>query len=225
MAVRLVTAPGTEPITLTEAKAHLRLEESFDDTTVTALIVAARQYIEKVCWRGLISQTWELSLPSFRGIDKFEELQPYVAGTPQPYPFQSNRVQPYLELPKGHLAETPAVSIVYLDVNGASQTLSALNYVVEGGGVGGIESQNGRVWLNIAGGYAWPNTLDRFDAVKVTYTVGWLNAAKVPGPLKQAMLLLISQMYEYRSPELTLQTYPLKFAVDALIATYTLKGL
>lgn len=225
MTVRLVTAPTLEPLTLAEAKNHLRLEESFDDTTVMALITAARQYIEKVCWRGLLVQQWELARPSFRGEDKNEELQPYVAGTPEPYPSQSNRFQPYLELPKGHLSETPAVVITYLDPTGASQTLSPSAYVIEGGGVGGIDTQCGRIWLNTAGGYSWPDVLSRFDAVKVNYKVGWETADKVPGPLKQALLLLISQMYEYRSPELTLQTFPLKFAVDNLIAPYQLKGL
>ncbi len=225
MTARLVTAPSIEPLTLAEAKSHLRLEESFDDTTVMALIVSARQYIEKACWRGLLVQQWELAQPSFRGEDKNEELQPYVAGISQPYPYQSNRIHPYLELPKGHLSETPAVVITYLDPNGASQTLSAAAYVVEGGGVGGIDTQCGRVWLNTNGGYSWPDVLSRFDAVKVNYKVGWETAAKVPGPIKQAVLLLISQMYEYRSPELTLQTFPLKFAVDSLIAPYTLQGL
>jgi uncharacterized phiE125 gp8 family phage protein len=54
MPVRLVTGPAEEPVTLTQAKSHLRLDTSLDDAYVASLIVAARQYIERVCWRGVV---------------------------------------------------------------------------------------------------------------------------------------------------------------------------
>lgn len=37
----------TEPITLAEAKAHLRVEHDADDAYISALITAARQYCEE----------------------------------------------------------------------------------------------------------------------------------------------------------------------------------
>lgn len=60
--LKLVTAPASEPVTLTEAKAHLRVDGTDDDTLITVLIAAARQYYEDACRRMLITQTWRLSL-------------------------------------------------------------------------------------------------------------------------------------------------------------------
>lgn len=58
----LITPPATEPITLTEAKAHVRVTASTEDTLLTALIVAARQFVEEETSRALITQTWERQL-------------------------------------------------------------------------------------------------------------------------------------------------------------------
>lgn len=220
MTVRVVTKPSIEPLTLAEAKTHLRLEESFDDTYVTVLITAARQYIEKVCWRGLLLQTLELTLPSFRGEDRFELIPPYVGGANlnQPVPTMAGRFKPYIELVGGHLAATPSIVVTYLDPSGVQQTLDSAAYVVQGLA---NEDMCGRLWLNSSDGYTWPTTLDRFDAVKVSYAIGWTTAADVPPVLKQAMLLLISQMYEYRTPEITgtIATM-LEFTIDALTSPY-----
>lgn len=61
----LVTAPAVEPVTLTEAKLHCRVDHASDDDLITALIVAARQHAEAVTNRALITQTWDLRLDRF----------------------------------------------------------------------------------------------------------------------------------------------------------------
>ena len=58
----LITAPATEPITASEAKAHLRVTAFTEDSLITALIVAARQFVEEETGRALITQTWERRL-------------------------------------------------------------------------------------------------------------------------------------------------------------------
>jgi len=62
MALKLITPPASEPITLAEAKPHLRVDITDDDTLITNLIIAARQYCEKFQNRAYITQTWELWL-------------------------------------------------------------------------------------------------------------------------------------------------------------------
>jgi uncharacterized phiE125 gp8 family phage protein len=64
-ALTLVTAPAVEPITLTEAKAHLRIDSTDDDSYITALIVAARTIAEERTNRALITQTWDYVLDRF----------------------------------------------------------------------------------------------------------------------------------------------------------------
>lgn len=50
-----VTQPASEPITLAEAKAHLRIDTNDDDTLVGSLISAARDAAERYCGRSFAS--------------------------------------------------------------------------------------------------------------------------------------------------------------------------
>jgi len=61
----LVTAPAVEPVTLAEAKAHLRVDISNDDALITAQIVAARNMAEAITHRAFVTQTWDLYLDSW----------------------------------------------------------------------------------------------------------------------------------------------------------------
>jgi uncharacterized phiE125 gp8 family phage protein len=62
MALVLVTDPTEEPITLDEAKHHLRVEIDDDDSLILGMIKAAREYAEAVTHRRLITQTWKYYL-------------------------------------------------------------------------------------------------------------------------------------------------------------------
>jgi uncharacterized phiE125 gp8 family phage protein len=61
MTLRLITPPGTEPISLAEAKAHLRVTHSLEDSLITSLITAARDMCEQKIGRSLIQTTWEVT--------------------------------------------------------------------------------------------------------------------------------------------------------------------
>jgi len=53
-----VTTPAvTEPLSLADAKEHLKVDTVDDDALITAQIVAARKWIEQYCNRSLPSQT------------------------------------------------------------------------------------------------------------------------------------------------------------------------
>jgi uncharacterized phiE125 gp8 family phage protein len=52
-------APAVEPVSLAEAKVHCRIDTDDEDGYVTALVTAAREYIEEVLDISMISQTWE----------------------------------------------------------------------------------------------------------------------------------------------------------------------
>jgi len=100
----LGTGPTSEPVTTAEAKSHLRVDVSDDDTLITALIVAARQAFEEINGRSLYTTTWKLIL------DEWPTC-------------------PYIVLPRPPLAAV--TSVVYVDSDGDSQTWDAANYVVE----------------------------------------------------------------------------------------------
>lgn len=102
MSLKLITAPIAEPITLAEAKAHLRVTGSDDDAYITALIVAARQGAEHITGRALMAQTWELALNGFSDV---------------------------IRLPNPPL--TSIASVKYLDESGALITMDASSYLLD----------------------------------------------------------------------------------------------
>src|SRR3972149_6244208 len=61
----LKTAPTLEPITAAEAKAHMRITTSDDDTYIATLITVSRKMVENIINRALITQTWNYYLPYF----------------------------------------------------------------------------------------------------------------------------------------------------------------
>ncbi len=62
MALVLTSGPAVEPVTLTEAKAYLRVDLSDEDTLIASLITAARIHVEVSLGRSLITQSWSLFL-------------------------------------------------------------------------------------------------------------------------------------------------------------------
>lgn len=102
MALRKVTDATVEPVTLTEARAHLRAATTSEDTLITSLITAARQACEDRLQRTLIQTDWELTLDAF----------------PDAIP---------LRMP----AVMSVQSVQYVDEDGATQTLSPASYQVD----------------------------------------------------------------------------------------------
>lgn len=106
MALTLTSAPATEPITTTEAKSHLRVDGTDEDTLIGALIVAAREFCETYQNRAYVTQTWTLTLDEF----------PTDGST-------------WIDIPLPPLQSVS--SIVYLDAEGTSTTWGTSNYVVD----------------------------------------------------------------------------------------------
>jgi uncharacterized phiE125 gp8 family phage protein len=58
----LVDGPAVEPITLTEMKAYLRVDDDSQDELIAGLVKAARLMVEAVSRRLLIEQRWRVML-------------------------------------------------------------------------------------------------------------------------------------------------------------------
>lgn len=76
MPFELLTPPAVEPVTLSEAKAHLRVEHDADDAVIPDMITAARSWIEDLTGTALITQTWRMS------VDAWPETTITLAPTP-----------------------------------------------------------------------------------------------------------------------------------------------
>ncbi|HEY2069825.1 MAG TPA: head-tail connector protein [Rhizomicrobium sp.] len=65
MPLELVTPPSVEPVTLDEAKAHLKVATTDDDALITQLISAARARAEWHTGRAFVTQAWILWLDAW----------------------------------------------------------------------------------------------------------------------------------------------------------------
>lgn len=106
MGLKQITGPAEWPITLEEAKAHLRVDVDDDNDLIEAMIEAAVDFCDGptgFLGRGIIDQTWELQL------DEFPDDETKI---PMP---------PLIEV----------VSINYDDASGTEQTLATSAYTVD----------------------------------------------------------------------------------------------
>lgn len=159
------TEPGTEPLSLSEAKAHLRVTADSEDALITDLIKSARMYCENTTRRPLISQEWEMYIDCF---------------------------PPLLRVEKTPVVSIDKVSYIAEDTEDGSYTdlEEDTDYQTD------LKSMFPRILP--AYGKCWPDTRCVMNAVRVQFTVGYANASKVPGPIKQAMKLLISSWFNNR---------------------------
>lgn len=60
-----LTQPAVEPVTLAEAKQHLRVDTTTDDTYIHSLIHSAREWCEAYCEETFIHTQYRMTLDSF----------------------------------------------------------------------------------------------------------------------------------------------------------------
>ena len=101
MGLALVTPAATEPVSTSEAKAHLRVDTSDEDTLIASYVSAAVKYIETQTG-PLITQTWDYKVN-------------------REWPLVDNYYSIYL--PFSPVQSVTSVS--YVDIDGNTQTLSA----------------------------------------------------------------------------------------------------
>jgi len=65
MALVLTSGPPLEPVTVAEAKAHLRVDGTNEDTLIASLILTSRLHIETALGLAFITQGWTLLLDAW----------------------------------------------------------------------------------------------------------------------------------------------------------------
>lgn len=168
MALKLITAPAAEPISLEEAKLHLREDGSDQDDLIEMLITAVRQQIDGkdgFLNRALITQTWDLYLDQF----------PCGSGE--------------IKIP---LAPLQSVTYVkYYDTDGVEQTVSSSDYTVD------IVSNSGWVVPNSSTPWPTPQTGINKVRVRFIAGYG-SSGDDVPATIRAWMLLNIGALYQQR---------------------------
>jgi uncharacterized phiE125 gp8 family phage protein len=189
------TSPApTEPITLEEARLHLRVTATGsppthpDDDLITTLITVAREMAEKYTGRGLASASYELRVHDFGDRDK--------GG---------------IRLPLAPVTEVSAVK--YIDSDGTEQTLATDDYVF-------LDDPNAPS-VRLAPDADAPDLTDEPDAVRITFTAGYA-VDDVPKPIYQAMLLMIGHLYENREDSAPVAVNAIPMGSISLMTPYRL---
>ena len=80
--LRRITGPTVEPVSIAEAKAHLRIDSGFtdDDIYLQSLISAARIHVETVSDRTLIRSQWQMKMDVFPSWDIELPRPPFAPG-------------------------------------------------------------------------------------------------------------------------------------------------
>lgn len=60
MALVLTSGPALEPVTVAEAKAHLRIDGTSEDTLIASLVLTSRLHVEAALGLALITQSWRM---------------------------------------------------------------------------------------------------------------------------------------------------------------------
>ena len=177
----LLTPPAVEPLTLSEAKTHLRVDASTEDALITTLLTVARQRCEEYTGRSLITQTWRLWLDAagFNGLwfDGQREA-PISALTPDT-----------LALSKGPVQSVSAItSFSEADIG---TVFASSNYFVDS------DSVPARIQLR--SGASWPSPGRSINFLRIDYVCGYgASGSAVPAALRQGMLQHLAALYEGR---------------------------
>lgn len=178
-----VTPPATEPVSLVEAKAHLRVDIDTDDSLISTQISAARAWCEDWVKRAFVTQTWRAYFDVFPG----------QAIAEQTYCDAMLGRSPSAERLAIVLPKPPLVSVThvkYYDEDDALQTLASTEYQVD------TAALPGRILPKLDG--SWPATSGRVNAVEVQFVCG---GSTIDPRVKQAILLIVGSWYETREDD------------------------
>lgn len=206
--LRVITPASAEPISLDEAALHLRVDSYgspasyLDESLITALIPAAREYVEFLTGMFLAPQVVEVSARSFCGM---------------------SGLLPDSGIPLMTAPVNGITSVTYLDSAGVDAVLDPANYLLDSG------PEVPMLYPSYAAS-SWPTGREQPGAVRIRMQVGFDAAGSsptdniIPYSLVAAMKLVLTTLYENRD-EAVIGTIVsrIPIGVQALCARYTLR--
>lgn len=184
--VKLDTDSSTKPISVAEAKTHLNILHSEDDTYIGVLIDTARRIVEKYTGRSTVTQTYKLYLDDFPDSSDTPIYLPYGA------PLQS------------------VTAIKYYDTDDTQQTWSSDDYQVD------IYFEPGRIVPVQGETYPETYTDKLSAVEIEYDTGYGDNASDVPDEVKRPMYYLIGNMYAHRESVSDVPTSAVDFTFRSL---------
>lgn len=201
-ALRTITPADDYPITLAEAKSHLRVTHNAEDSYIQTLIAAATDWAQTETGRILVNTQVGIRLDRFPESGDSAEL----IGDVQGQWFNVNRLSSRKKeackrdkailLPGGYV--TAVNDIDYMDVDDAPQTLTGPTSAVPGTDY--QEDLTDDEWCFIyPGENGWPAvSADTVNAVLIDYQVGWPTHNDVPESICMAIKFKLGDMFTMR---------------------------
>lgn len=197
--------PEAEPLSLAEAKAHLRVTHADDDALISSLVKAARELCEAFTGRAFITRGLSLFLdrwPVPRQGEWWDGVREGAGVSP---------ADTALSLPRAPLYSVTDIRIY--DEAGAASAYDANAYYVDTTG------PRGRIVLKDA---ATPPVAQRRAAgIEIRYTAGYGAAsASLPSPVIEAVRQTVAHLYANRGDA----NVSLPAAARGLLQPYRLMG-
>lgn len=205
-ALVVVDPPGLLPVSLNEAKQHLRVSSSAEDSNINSLIRAATSWAETETRRRLIEQTVTLSM------DRFPRRGEFVHHSGHAFEnihfshvrmfgrqFEHRARERAIFLPGG--VTTAVNKIDYTDEDGAPQTLTGPTSPTPGTDYQEDLSDNEGAMVSPPIDSQWPAVeIGIVNAVVIEYVVGYSDDPDgVPDELKAAIKFRIGDLFNVRS--------------------------
>lgn len=224
---KLLTPPEVEPVTVEEQCLFSRITvpplndgnsppgPDPDRVFIGACITAAREYVEQITKTAIINQQWLMTLDVFPGQQDRYQIglwQGYLLpGLFFPYSSLRQPTEQSIELLRRPATNNTGalVSVTYIDLNGAEQTVAPAQYTFFADKIT-LLPQN-----------VWPVAALMADAVRVTYWAGYgPDATTCPERLKTAIKYLAGHFYEVRNTVSSDVTREVAMTVSALCGSF-----
>lgn len=190
MPEQILIAPAGECIHVDEARSDRRIDDHADDAKIRSLIVAARQAAESKTRQQLMHARWLLTMDTLP-----------MAGCSAAVPLRGSSIPSFaIRLPHSPLVNV--ISVEYLDMSGAWQTMSPSDYVINAGMMPAI--------ITPCFGKVWPIPLPQIGSVRVTYNAGYASPFATGGALANNQIRV---------------TGPVSWAVGARVNFYNSGGV
>ena len=193
-----LTQPTVEPVSIAEAKAQCRIDDTGEDLLLMATYIsAAREWAESYTRRTFIHTQWQLRTDSF--------------------PFEFRLPFPPMATATGYTAVAVTYTSSIVGGVGTVVTLPTDQYRVDREQTpGGIRPLYGQ---------SWPGYINDRNAVTATWWGGYgEDGTKIPKAVKPAIMMLVAHLFSNRemTSELALKEVP--FGVKTLLNTVRWEG-
>lgn len=196
LSVSTASGTGDRPVSVADAKEHLRIVDfTDDDDYIGALIDAATTWCEDYCDRTFADKQYTVAFDDFFGT-RIELPRP-------PVRLNAN-------------AASATVTISYVDTGGTTQTLTwsqsgTQQFRLDRDHVPGLVYPK---YLEV-----WPSVRIDDKSVQITYLAGYGGSANVPTSAKHAIKMLVGHWYANRETVLVGSiSKEFEFAASALLA-------